>query len=118
MRYRTAGSDNTAANYNSAGTLVYITGGAVYSFTDNAQTSINLGQTNAATYTSMTIDLINPFATKFTNSLISGTNADVTQVFGFTANGVFSATTSFDSASWFVSTGNFAGTVSAYGYNK
>jgi hypothetical protein len=117
MRFRTAGSDNTNSNYNSAGTLVYVTGG-VSSFTDNATQSINLGQTNNASYTSMTIDLINPFATKFTNSLIAGTNADATQVFGFSANGVFSATTSFDSATWFVSTGNFAGTVSAYGYNK
>jgi hypothetical protein len=78
----------------------------------------NLGQTNTATYTAVIMDLINPFATKFTNYLIDGTNADSTNVLAFNKGGSHNLTTSYDSASFLVSTGNFVGTVSAYGYNK
>jgi hypothetical protein len=117
MRLRAAGTDASSANYQAGGFLSYKNASPA-SFNDNGTTSIALGQTNTASYTASIIDLINPFATKYTNYIINGTNADVTQIFGFSKSGTFDLTTSFDSASFIVSTGNFAGTYSVYGYNK
>jgi hypothetical protein len=117
MRFRTSGTDNSNANYKAGGLYAYITGGTG-TFNDNGTTSINLGQTTTGSYQSAVIDLVNPFATKLTHYFISATNVDTTTVIGIFKSGSFDVTTSFDSASWIVSTGNFAGTVSAYGYNK
>jgi hypothetical protein len=116
-RLRASGTDASGSNYLAGGYFSYKTGG-IYDFNDNSSTSINLGQTNTATYTAVIMDLINPFATKFTNYLIDGTNADSTNVLAFNKSGSHNLTTSYDSVSFIVSTGTFAGSVSVFGFNK
>lgn len=119
LRFRTNGVDTTASAYKAGGVLTYANGTPA-SFNDSNAAFIALGQVQTASgaYPAFNINLLNPFATKFTNYFISGTNNDATQIYGFTKNGVYDLTTSFDSASLICSTGNFAGVITVYGLNK
>jgi len=115
-RYRTSGSTNSTSNYNWQFTARESTGAA----TDSASNTdrIFLGLTGA-TKGSITIDVLEPFATTYTtcnsiNSYMSvGTNNGL-----FISGTQFNGTTSFDGISFYMSTGTITGIIKIYGYKN
>ena len=113
-RFRTAGSNNTTANYN------------YFLYTANSSASTDV-LTSARSATSATIksagvtsqyfvlDVMNPQATFITSVTGQGNELLANLLtFGFG----FGLTTSFDSMSFIASTGTISGVVSCYGYQS
>lgn len=115
-RYRTSGSTNSTSNYNWQYTARESTGAGTNSASNTDR--IFLGLTGA-TKGSITIDVLEPFATTYTtcnsiNSYMSvGTNNGL-----FISGTQFNATTSFDGISFYMSTGTITGTIKIYGYKN
>jgi hypothetical protein len=116
LRFRTAGVDNSSASYQRQ-------------YLDATSTTVG-GQraTNATSISSMELqttangsilafDVFNPFLSQPTG-LINVTNLLTTGIYVNLLSGAFSGSTSFDSLSIIQSSGNIAGVISAYGYNK
>ena len=115
-RYRVSGSDNSTSNYNWQYTARESTGAGTSSTSNTDR--IFLGLTGA-TKGSITIDVLEPFATTYTtcnsiNSYMSvGTNNGL-----FISGTQFNATTSFDGITFYMATGTLTGIIRVYGYNN
>ena len=112
MRFRVSGSDSSAASYkmNIYGTGLW-TSAAFAGYTEVNSTNFNvLAEASPA---SITLDVLNPFATQKT--FINGFTTQDDR--GKSYNGIFNATTSFTGFS-LIPTTNITGTVSVYGYSK
>jgi hypothetical protein len=115
LRFRTSGSDNTTANYNYVNRFSSSATGADVIAQGRSQTSALLVNTGTAFFPVFSFDLLNPKDANFTRGYFQATTEIGNSYTGFCA---FGLTTSFDSATLFVSTGNITGNVSVYGYNK
>ena len=116
-RGRVAGSDNTTANY--VYQIFENYGNAITATRAIGQTSGYAGYCDGGTGDhALILEMIDPKATQptalFGNEIrgYSGTPLNMQTFSGFTA------TTSFDSATFFPSGGTITGTLSVYGYNK
>ena len=118
-RFRTGGTDNTNSNY-SYGNAGPNTSSGTTSSIGSRRNEANwrpLDNATDADGTSMSFDVLLPFASANTNCAGSAAwEQDNIQV-GFSAM-VFNANTSFDGFSLFKTGGTLAGTVTVYGYTK
>ena len=115
IRFRTAGTDNTATTYK-WGTFAKYFNSATLQNESQSETATSIPFADNSTYQGFSFTLINPFATDRT-FLYGGTitKDDV----GYTSvNGFFDNTTSFDGFTFFTSTGTTTGTVRVYGYQN
>lgn len=113
-RFRTAGSDNTTANYNY---LLNTNNSSIQTDAFNSDRSQTSALIKSAGVTSQyfVLDVMNPKATFITT--VTGQGNELLSnllTFGFG----FGLTTSFDGISFIASTGTITGTVSVYGYNN
>ena len=121
MRFRNAGIDATAAEYNFASKGSDITGGA-FEYYNNAATAFNIGQTdggNSGTGYFMQWDIINPFDTKKT--FIQGFSTGVANsgtIFNMQGGGIYYNDLSYDALTIYPSTGTISGSFVVYGYNR
>jgi hypothetical protein len=116
LRLRAAGADNTTSNY----TAQYLQASQTADTTspNSSGTTTAFGRmgyvfTSQPAYASY--DIYSPKATAKT--FVTGTFGGASTNTLFTG-GLFNATTSFDSISFFPGAGNISGTYSLYGYNK
>ena len=111
MRFRVSGADNSTSNYkmNTYGTGLWTT--SVYSgYQESGSTLFNiLGE---ASPTSLSLDILNPFATQKT--FLHGHTSQNDR--GRAYQGLFDATTSFTGFTLLAT--SVTGNVSVYGYNK
>jgi hypothetical protein len=116
MRLRAAGSDNTTSNYN----FSYIgvrSNNTTFNNAGASQTFFNIGSTRSVEYGGFSMDLYSPQTTQMTG-FTSQWNGGETSHYNFgTTGGLFAATTSFDSATFYLSSGTWTGTYSVFGYN-
>lgn len=119
-RLRVSNSDNSSSSYSYAGIKVP-TGGTLTLDATAGTTLWKLGE-NYNTYDdfmNLSIDLFNPKATgntKFNSQTFGGTTLGAYGT--FIQSGVFNATDSFDSITFYPASGNINGTVRVYGYNQ
>jgi hypothetical protein len=117
MRLRAAGTDNTSSNYQTAnlrGSTAI--GGATASSSLTTSFLLVPGMT-APNRVSFSLDIYNPQATDYTG--ISGTVAALqndADMFAILPTGVMTVTTSYDAATFIISSGGFTGAYSVYGY--
>jgi len=112
MRYRVAGADNSTSNYKMDlyGTTLW-TNSAYGGYQESGSTNFNvLAETSPS---SISLDILNPFATQKTFLHGQTSQNDRTRSW----QGIFDATTSFTGFTLLPTT-NITGTVSVYGYNK
>jgi len=112
MRFRVSGSDNTTSNYKMDlyGTSLW-TSSTYAGYQESGSTNFNnLGE---ASPSSISLDVLNPFATQKT--FLHGQTSQNDR--GRAYQGIFDATTSFTGFSLIPAT-NITGNVSVYGYNK
>lgn len=116
LRFRTAGTDNTAANYDfSEYGRRYGSTTAIVNESTNAD---NLYLGNSISYSALSIDVLAPQATSQT-VMFSTVNGNDTAGDGtFQYNARFTATTSFDAMTLYVSAGTITGTYRVYAYNE
>jgi len=116
MRLRAAGSDNTTSNYNFA----YVGNRSNNTTFNNGaagQSTFNIGSTRSVEYGGFSMDLYSPQTTQMTG-FNSQWNGGETSNYNFgVTGGLFAATTSFDSATFYLSSGTWTGTYSVFGYN-
>jgi hypothetical protein len=116
MRLRAAGSDNTTSNYSWSYTgarsnnTTFSNGGAAQSF-------FNIGSTRSVEYGGFSLDLYSPQSTQFTGLTAQWNGGETSHSNFGTTGGCFTATTSFDSASFYLSSGTWTGSYSVFGYN-
>jgi hypothetical protein len=109
IRMRAAGSDNTTSNYRQM--EVGIT--QANSATNNARDNV----TNWEGFSGpISMDVFSPQATLVTHVIGGYTNSNPFSIIGRNLNGIFVATTSFDSMSFICSSGNFTGYYRVYGW--
>ena len=115
IRLRAAGADDTTSNYgiqNFSANNTTLSGarGTAMSYFDTQQANQNnvTGE----------IDFYNPQTVEISRMKYSYSNSQSSSEFICLGNGNFNATTSFDSATIFPSTGTITGTYSLYGYAK
>lgn len=124
MRFRTAGTNNTTANYGTQFMGLSELNVVSNEVTAGANTSIKLGESASGGFGGLyglTLDVINPFVAKFTLVFGHYTFVDVapTAQFVRTGSGKFQGTTSFDSLSFISSVAsNISGTIYCFGYNN
>ena len=114
MRFRAAGADNTASNYDFAeyGRRY----GAATAIVNESVAADNLFLGNSISYSALSIDVLTPQATAQTIMFSSVNGNDTTADGAFQFNARFTATTSFDSMTLYVSAGTITGTYRVYGY--
>lgn len=120
MRLRTSGTDNTATDYRTAG--VGVTSANVgTNLTGNAQSSFNVGETDAALpWYSLALDIVSPQVATY--SFIHGNvafqnQAGTSGLIGANVIGNFNATTQFDSLTFISSVASsITGIYKVYGY--
>jgi hypothetical protein len=114
MRFRTAGTDNTASNYDFAeyGRRY----GAATAIVNESTNADNFYLGNSISYSALSIDVLTPQATAQTILFSSVNGNDTTADGAFQYNARFTATTSFDAMTLYVSTGTITGTFRVYGY--
>lgn len=112
MRFRVSGSDNSTSNYKMDlyGTALW-TDSTYSGYRESGSTNFNnIAESSPA---SISLDIMNPFATQKT--FLHGQTSQNDR--GRSYQGIFDATTSFDGFTLLPGT-NITGTVSVYGYNK
>jgi hypothetical protein len=114
LRLRAAGSDNTASNYRSYVTWNSYGGSTTTGTSTNTTSWDNLNYANTGNPFTLVFDLLSPKETAETQFL--GIHNEVAA--GGTSVAYFNATTSFDSLSFILGTGNMTGTVKVYGYSN
>ena len=114
MRFRAAGADNTASNYDFVeyGRRY----GAATAITNESTAADNLYLGNSISYSALSIDVLTPQATAQTIMFSSVNGNDTTADGAFQFNARFTATTSFDAMTLYVSAGTITGTYRVYGY--
>lgn len=118
MRLRAAGTDNTSSNYQYA----HLRGSSAISppigVSALATSFLLQPAITAPNRFTMSIDIMNPQATDYTfiNGTV-GTLQNDTDMFAGIATGVMTVTTSYDAATFIISSGGFTGGYRVYGYN-
>jgi hypothetical protein len=114
MRFRAAGADNTASNYDFAeyGRRY----GAATAIVNESVAADNFYLGNSISYSALSIDVLTPQATAQTILFSSVNGNDTTADGAFQYNARFTATTSFDAMTLYVSAGTITGTFRVYGY--
>jgi len=119
LRFSTGGTDNATSVYDfaSAGLTA---GGAAANLFGNAQTSADIGRTeaNSTQVQDEIFDIFYPFSSQNTGLAAVGFIEDSTNRISIAGGGRFKATTSFDGITFFPTGGNFTGTIVVYGYVK
>jgi hypothetical protein len=123
IRWRTAGSDNSAATYydffaksatNSASFASNFNNGGISSiFSDSTSGTDSLKTFN--------FDIFSPFEsqrTYYSGNVVTSANSQAQPYYGGFAFGGFNNTTSFDSMTLFPPSGTITGSMSIYGYNS
>jgi hypothetical protein len=109
IRMRAAGSDNTTSNYRQMETGI-----------TQANSTSNNARDNVSNWEGMSgpiaMDVFSPQATNVTHVIGGYTNSNPFSIIGRTLNGIFVATTSFDSMSFICGSGNFTGYYRVYGW--
>jgi hypothetical protein len=113
IRLRAAGTDSSAASYNSGGTEVNFAGGASASNT-NAGTYVLWGNiaTSTPKNTQFEMTMMSPKATETTVFNVNGGKGTLTWK---AMTGFFDATTSFDSMTFYADAGTITGSYKVYG---
>jgi hypothetical protein len=116
LRLRAAGSDNTTSNYSSG----QITSSFSASLNNNGSTSQTIwnvaGLCKSSTVpATFSYEIYSPFETENTNFTCWNTRGSSGQSL---SNGLFNATTSFDSLTFIPEDGTITGTLYVYGYKK
>lgn len=116
-RLRAAGTDNSTSNYTSQFCLFSQTASTITNDSGGAASSAfaRLGYVYSAAPQYIAIDIFNPKTTAKTT--YAGTVGAATTE-GWINSGLFNATTSFDSFTFYPTAGTVTGTYSLYGYNK
>ena len=113
LRFRTAGTDNTASNYNAALSIVRFAGTSVIGGGANVNIfEILFNDTQG----SASFDVVSPNRATLTQIVNLSATANNGEVFMGAAQ--FNAATVFDSLSIIASTGTMGGTITCFGYNK
>jgi hypothetical protein len=117
LRFRTAGSDNTNANYQEQ--RIYATGSSAGYY--RAGNATSFGTFSASTSKVIYVmDILNPQATSTTlvnaQAHYALDSSTAIEWGSFVAS--FNATTSFDSMSLYASSSNITGSMTAFGYNQ
>jgi len=116
FRMRASGTDLTSAVY---GRSVIIMDSALGYVSSTAQTSGWAGNSNANLAGGSEINVYSPFETVVTRVYAYGTNKRTTNASSvFMLGSIVDNTTSYDSMSFFSSSGNIAGTLQVFGYNE
>jgi hypothetical protein len=116
FRLRTAGTDNSNASY---GYQLVINDNTTLTGSRTGSNTGFAGYNQAASTNIFDITILRPQETQKTNIISNATLlADGTSIRSAFANGLFNATTSFDSFSTIVSAGTISGTMYAYGLAK
>ena len=116
-RLRAAGSDNTTSNYTSQFLVISQTSTTLTNDHGGAASSAfnRFGYVYSSQPEYINVDIMNPKATAKTT--FSG-RVDGPSTEGWVNSGLFAATTSFDSFTFYPSAGTITGAYSLYGYNK
>ena len=117
LRYRTAGTDNTASSYSFANVGFYSNGSAA-SNNGNAVSAIQIGSVDASLPAFIKLDVQNPQTsdrTTTTGQIVWPGNTSTALATSYALGAIFNATTSFDSIS-LISTANITGYYKVYGY--
>ena len=117
-RLRSAGTDNTTSTYITSG-MGYNNGGSNFTYTSGVTTQFIFGGISVGDCTVFPLNINTPFGSN--NSYISQTSYGQNHTGGGGAyfyGGSFFNTTSFDSFSFYPSTGTMTGSYSVYGYSK
>lgn len=113
-RFRIAGTDTTAANYNHQ--LLVASNTTVSGARVTSDTSILFMNNINTVHDSASAEIYSPQATKFTTINVPSTST-VSTIYYQTIAGSYALTTSFDGITLF-SASNLTGTVTVYGYNQ
>jgi hypothetical protein len=116
-RLRAAGSDNTTSNYTSQFLVISQTSTTLTNDHGGAASSAfsRFGYVYSSQPEYIEVDIFNPKATART-AYSGRVNGPTTE--GWVNSGLFAATTSFDSFTFYPSAGTITGAYSLYGYNK
>ena len=120
FRFRAAGSDNTTTNFTYATQGLTANGGGVNINSAGAQNTFPLIYTTGSpNQTAFSLDIFNPKEAIQKHIIGTGLGTDNTATYyaGYRIGAIFGATTSFDSASLYMSSGTMTGSYSIYGYN-
>jgi hypothetical protein len=114
IRFRTAGTDNSASSYEFAQFGYQY--GATATANNQSTGADNFYLGSSISYSALSMDVLTPQATAQTimQANVNGNNGSVDAAFIY--DGRFVATTSFDSMTLYVSTGTITGTFRVYGY--
>lgn len=115
-RFRTAGVDNTNANYYWGGTFTRISG-VQGAHAGNGSSVLQLGYIHTSPFTSGVLYITNPQKAIFTTFDFSFFGQDSTGALSTIAAGTFNLNTQFDGITFFPSAGNMTGSVTIYGFN-
>jgi hypothetical protein len=116
LRLRVSGTDNSSSNYKYAG--IYTNAGVGPTRLGNngdTQFNIGIGGDNGSSWV---FDLINPFATDYTQIISNSVANFGTDVDSRTVNGIMTVTTSYTGFTIIPGAGNITGSLSVFGYNK
>ena len=119
LRLRSSGSDDTAAQYNNASFNVRVNNSSGISSANASQTRAVFESIVANFKNSISIDIFSPKLAKYTTGVglfhMGISASDAKMYFG---GFQLSNTTTYDSITWLMGSGNMTGTISAYGYSK
>lgn len=116
MRYRTSGTDNTNSNYaysRIAGNASTVSGAGAY-----PNNTAEILQVSNGAPSIVISDIGGPFLTEKTAGISTGTTSTPSAIVAQYEAFVFTATTSFDGFTVFVSAGNITGDIRVYGYSN
>jgi hypothetical protein len=118
FRLRASGTDNTSSNYYIAAISKDSSVSTINNENADPTTSYRIG-TAANNFSSMSLEIHNPFASDYTSMHnITGALSNTNESHWFTGGGGFSGTTSFDGITFFLDSGTLTGTISIYGYTN
>lgn len=114
-RFRAGGSDNTASSYAGNFFVIYYNAGTSNDTSGTGENAFNKFGYNPGTYLNMNLDIFSPFASApstYSGQITGTENAQ------YLNSGWHNSTTSFDSFTFYPTSGTITGSYSLYGYNK
>lgn len=119
MRLRASGTDNSSSNYQTANMRGSTAISGATASSSLTTSFLIVPAMTAPNRINFSIDIYNPQATDYTaiNGLVGSLQNDA-DMFAITTSGVMTVTTSYDSASFILSSGGFTGAYQVYGYTN
>lgn len=117
FRLRSAGTDNSAANYYWGG-VNGLASGTSSVWYGNSTTSLRISYLSSSTYNNFSLDIFNPQVNQKTNWNALASGSTVSSTFGVYFGGLHDVAAQYDGFTLYTGSGNFTGSVQVLGYNN